>query len=124
MCSSKIGLVKTIQVALQQWLVVDDVVKPRFLISVVPAVHKVTGETMMRYRVDHWVLQRERRWPLGYYELLQDAIDACAAKLGMPDFRAPATGPDGRIVTPVEQRERWMAGLDPRTGRPRPPTVS
>jgi len=69
---------RTIQVALQQWLVIDDVVTPRCLISVVSAVHTVTGETLVRYRVDRWVLQRERRWPLGYYELLQEAVDVYA----------------------------------------------
>ncbi|QJA00357.1 hypothetical protein [Leifsonia sp. PS1209] len=115
---------KTIQVALQQWLVVDDVVKPRFLISVVPAVHRETGETLMRYRVDHWVLQREQRWQLGYYELLQEAIDACAEKLGMPEFRAPMTAPDGTIVTPAEQRARWLTGTDPRSGQPRTTSTS
>jgi len=78
----------------------------------------------MRYRVDHWVLQKERRWPLGYYESLQDAIDACAATLGMPEFRTPATGPDGTILTPAEQKARWLAGQDPRTGQPRTSAVT
>lgn len=69
--------------------------------------------------MDRWTLKRADRRPLGYYEELQHAIDACALSLGMPNFLTPATAPDGTIVTTQEQRARWIAGLDPRTGRPR-----
>ena len=63
--------------------------------------------------------KRDDRWPLGYYDQLRQALDACALALGMPNFLAPVTAPDGTIITPEEQRERWRAGLDPRTGRSR-----
>jgi len=55
------------------WLVLDDAIQPRFLIHHGPAVNKLTGETLMMYRVDHWVLKRADRWPLGYYETLATA---------------------------------------------------
>ncbi len=53
----------------------------------------------MKYRVDHWTLRRTDRWPLGYYDELARAIDACAFSLGMPNFLTPVTGSDGSIVT-------------------------
>jgi len=65
------------------------------------------------------VLEREQRWPLGFYEELNQALDACAMALGMPNFVQQAPAPDGSIVTAEEQRARWRAGLDPRSGRPR-----
>lgn len=101
------------------WLVLDDAIQPRFLIHHGPAVNKITRETLMMYRVDHWVLKRADRWPLGYYETLAQAQRAAEGELGVPKFLSPVTGPDGQIVTPEEQRERWAAGLDPRSGRPR-----
>lgn len=99
------------------WLVLNDALKIRFQIEYRLAVRKNTHESLMMYRVDHWVLQREQRWPLGFYDELMPALDACALALGMPNFLTPATAPDGSIVTPEEQRSRWRAGLDPRTGR-------
>lgn len=72
----------------------------------------------MMYRADHWVLKREQRRPLGFYDELNQALDACAMALEMPNFITPATAPDGSIVTPAEQRARWRAGLDPRSGKP------
>jgi hypothetical protein len=66
-------------------------------------VNERTHETMM-YRVDHWVLRRADRWPLGFYDQLQQAKDACALALGMPSFLTPVTGPNGQFVTPDEQR--------------------
>ncbi|WP_313540307.1 hypothetical protein [Leifsonia aquatica] len=36
----------------------------------------------------------------------------------MPDVLIPVTAPNGSIVTPTEQKARWQAGLDPRTGLP------
>ncbi|MBN9631272.1 MAG: hypothetical protein J0I18_11745 [Actinobacteria bacterium] len=106
------------------WLVLDDSLKIRFQIEYRLAVRKDTHESLMMYRVDHWVLQRDQRWPLGFYDELSQALDACALALGMPNFLTPATAPDGSIVTPEEQRVRWRAGLDPRTGRPRTPAKS
>lgn len=104
----------------QVWLVLDDdVLQIRFQIEYRLAVRHDTHESMMMYRVDHWVLKRKQRWPLGFYEELNKALDACAMALGMPDFIQPATAPDGSIVTTEEQRARWRAGLDPRSGRPR-----
>ncbi|MFJ8896819.1 hypothetical protein ACIRCZ_19710 [Leifsonia sp. NPDC102414] len=100
-------------------MALDDAVRPRFLIHHGPAVNAVTHETLMMYRVDHWVLKRSDRWPLGYYETLAQAQLAAESALGTPMFLAPVTDPLGRIVTPEEQRERWTAGLDPRTGAPR-----
>lgn len=101
------------------WLVLDDAIQPCFLIHHGPAVNKLTRETLMMYRVDHWVLKRADRWPLGYYETLAEAQLAAESTLGTPKFLAPVTDHGGRIVTPQEQRERWEAGLDPRTGMPR-----
>ncbi|GAA0431207.1 hypothetical protein GCM10009543_28560 [Leifsonia naganoensis] len=48
----------------------------------------------------------------------QPAVDACALSLGMPNFLIPVTAPNGSIATPTEQKARWQAGLDPRTGLP------
>ena len=67
--------------------------------------------------MDHFTIKRDERWPLGFYDELQQAIDACALSLGMPNFLTPVTAPDGKIVTPAEQRAGWQVGRDPRTGR-------
>lgn len=40
-------------------------------------------------------------WPLGYYDELRQALDACALALGMPNLLTPARAPDGTIITPV-----------------------
>lgn len=110
---------RTIQVGESDWLVLDDAIRPRFLIHHGPAVNAITHETLMMYRVDHWVLKRADRWLLGYYETLAEAQGAAEGELGVPKFLAPVTDPQGQIVTPEEQRQRWAAGLDPRSGRPR-----
>lgn len=102
-------------------LVVDDVAsRIHFVIEYGPAVNKLTRETLMMYRVDHWVLKRSDRWPLGYYETLAEAQSAAEDELGVPKFLVPVTDPRGQIVTPEEQHQRWVGGLDPRTGTPRP----
>jgi hypothetical protein len=72
---------KTIHVGVDDWLVLDVIAEPRFLIHYGPAVHKVTGETLMRYRVDHFVLERAKRWPLGFYDTLAEATDAAVGEL-------------------------------------------
>ncbi len=101
------------------WLVVDDVASSiHFVIEYGPAVNQITHETLMKYRVDHWTLKRSERWPLGYYDELRAATQACELAIQERAFISPATAPDGSIVTPEEQRERWSAGLDPRTGEP------
>ncbi len=116
---------KTLHAGEKVWLVLDDAVnRIEFQIEYAPATRSATHETLMMYRVDHWVLKRSDRWPLGYYDELRTALDACALALGMPNFLAPATAPDGTIITPEEQRERWRAGLDPRTGRSRSAMVA
>lgn len=117
--------VKVLQVGEQVWLVLNDAAnRIHFQIEYGPATRSDTHETLMVYRVDHWVLKRSDRWPLGYYDELRQAVDGCALALGMPNFLTPATAPDGTIITPQEQRSRWQAGLDPRTGRSRHESVT
>lgn len=83
---------KSIHVGVDDWLVLDIHADPRFLIHYGPAVHKGTGETLMRYRVDHWVLERSRRWALGFYETLCEATDAAVAEILKPSPTVPGTG--------------------------------
>lgn len=78
-----------------------------------------THETLMIYRVDYFTIGRSDRWPLGFYEELRHATDACATALGTPSFLTPERSSDGTVVTPAEQRQRWHAGLDPHPGFPR-----
>lgn len=111
-------VMRVLQAGERVWLVVADTgTRIHFAIEYGPAVHQRTHETLKMYRVDHWVLKRSERWPLGYYDELQQGIDACALSLGMPNFLTPVTAPDGSIVSPAEQKARWQAGRDPRTGR-------
>lgn len=113
----EVAVVKILQAGERVWLILNDAAnRIEFQIEYGPAVRSDTHETLMMYRVDHWVLKRSDRWPLGYYDELRQAIDACALALGMPNFLTPATAPDGTIITPEEQRARWQAGRDPRTG--------
>lgn len=108
---------RILQAGERVWLVVADAgTRIHFVIEYGPAVHERTHETLMMYRVDHFTIKRAERWPLGYYEELGQAVDACAFSLGMPNFLTPVTSPDGSIVTPEEQKARWKAGRDPRTG--------
>ncbi|MBB2969246.1 MULTISPECIES: hypothetical protein [Leifsonia] len=108
---------RVLQAGERVWLVVADAgTRIHFVIEYGPAVHQRTHETLMMYRVDHFTIKRAERWPLGYYDELQHAIDACALSLGMPNFLAPITAPDGSIVSPEEQKARWQVGRDPRTG--------
>ena len=108
---------RVLQAGERVWLVVADTgTRIHFVIEYGPAVHQRTHETLMMYRVDHFTIRRDERWPLGFYDELQQAIDACALSLGMPNFLTPITAPDGSIVSPAEQKARWQAGQDPRTG--------
>lgn len=86
---------KVIHVGVDDWLVLDTTAEPRYLIHYGPAVHRVTGETLMRYRVDHWTLERKRRWQLGYYETLSEARDAAIDELTRPTDPKPQDGPPG-----------------------------
>ncbi len=108
---------RVLQAGERVWLVVADTgTRIHFVIEYGPAVRQRTHETLMMYRVDHFTVKRPERWPLGFYDELQKAIDGCAFSLGMPNFLTPVTSPDGAIVTPDEQKARWQAGRDPRTG--------
>jgi hypothetical protein len=111
---------RVLQAGERVWLVVADAgTRIHFVIERGPAVHQRTHETLMMYRVDHFVIKRVERWPLGYYGELREAVDACALSLGMPNFLTPITAPDGSIVSPEEQKSRWQAGLGTRTGAAR-----
>ncbi|MFJ8896583.1 hypothetical protein ACIRCZ_18515 [Leifsonia sp. NPDC102414] len=101
------------------WLVLDDALQIRFQIEYRLAVRPDTHESLMMYRVDHWVLKREQRWPLGYYDELNQAIDACATALGMPNFITPATAPDGSIVTRPSSAPAGVQGWTRAAGNPR-----
>lgn len=112
---------RVLQAGERVWLVIADTgTRIHFVIEYGPAVHQRTHETLMMYRVDHFTIKRGERWPLGYYDELQQAVDACALSMGMPNFLTPITSSDGFIVTPAEQKARWIAGQDPRSGRPVP----
>ncbi|MEY9853543.1 hypothetical protein ABH923_003221 [Leifsonia sp. EB41] len=111
---------RVLQAGERVWLVVADAgTRIHFVIEYGPAVHQRTHETLMMYRVDHFTIKRDERWPLGFYDELQQAIDACALSLGMPNFLTPVTAPDGAVISAEEQKARWQAGRDPRTGGPR-----
>ncbi|MFF1879515.1 hypothetical protein [Leifsonia sp. NPDC058230] len=99
------------------WLVLDDGLQIRYQIECWLAAQQDTHESLMMYRVDHWALNRAQRWPLGFYDELSPALDACALALGMPNFLTSVTASDGTIITPEEQRATWRACSDPRAGR-------
>lgn len=50
-----------IQLARAQWLVLDDHVKPRYLIVQGPVVSRATGETEIMHRVEWWNPDRAKR---------------------------------------------------------------
>jgi len=109
---------RVLQAGEHVWSVVADTgTRIHFVIEYGPAVHQRTHETLMMYWVDHFTIKRSERWRLGYYGELHAAVDACALSLGMPNFLTPVTASDGSIVSPAEQRARWQAGRDPRSGR-------
>jgi hypothetical protein len=111
--------VRVIHVATHSWLVLSGAMQPRFLIVYGPAVHRPTGETLMRYRIDRHALERAHRRPLAWLETYAEAEDWCHRQLETPEMTAPLRADYGSTVTPEEQRRRWEAGLDPRTGLPR-----
>lgn len=108
----------TIRASTTVWLILDDGLAPRWVIVYTPAVHKVTGETHMMYRVDRWHLEPKARKAEAWHDELQAAIAWCREVVDRPKFNAPMRGPDGGVVTVEEQKERWEAGQDLRTGRP------
>ena len=116
---------RVVQVGERVWVVLDELAtRVFFVIEYAPAVHRERHETHMLYRVDHWVLQRHKRWPLGFFEELRQAVAACERELTKPGFAAPVVAPDGTVVPPDVQQSRWQAGLDPRTGQSRPSTTA
>lgn len=109
---------RVLQAGERVWLVVaDSGTRIHFVIEYGPAVHRRTHETLMMCRVDHFTVKRADRWPLGFYNELQQAVDGAAFSLGMPNFLTAVTAPDGTIVTPGERRVRWQTERDPRTGQ-------
>jgi len=111
-------VMRVLQAGERVWLVIaDSGTRIHFVIEYGPAVHQRTHETLMMYRVDHFTIKRAERWPLGFYDELRQALDACALSLGMPNFLTLIRAPDGSVVAPAEQKLRWQAGRDPRTCR-------
>lgn len=109
-----------IQVAARSWLVLDEITRPRWLISEGPLVHKATGETHVMHRVMSWNIDPAERRTRSVHDGLNAAQDWCREELARPDFRAPIVGAHrGTAITVEEQRRRWEAGLDPWTGKPR-----
>lgn len=66
-----------IQLAPAQWLVLDDVVQPRFLIVEGPMVSKATGETHIVHRVEWWSIDRAQRRVLAVHDGLLAAQAWC-----------------------------------------------
>jgi hypothetical protein len=109
---------RVLHVATHSWLVVDDVIRPRYLIAYLAAVHRPTGETHLLYRISQHALEPEHRRPLAWTETHAEAVAWCRRQLETPDMTAPLRSDYGSTVTPEQQRARWEAGLDPRTGEP------
>lgn len=110
---------RVIQVARRSWLVIDDAFRPRFLIVYAAAVHQVTHETHILYRVDLWALDRRNRTPQRWVDTYVEAVGHCSAVLDTPDLVMPIREGYGSTVPPELQRRRWEQGLNPETGRPR-----
>jgi hypothetical protein len=53
--------VHTIQLSRLQWLILDDHVRPRYLITEGPMVRRDTGETHTAWRVDWWAVEKSGR---------------------------------------------------------------
>jgi hypothetical protein len=111
--------VRVIQVAVEVWLVIDAVYRPRYLIVRGPAVNRRTWETHVMYRIDGHALVRAERRPLAWCETYAEAVSWCREQLETPEMAAPIRDGYGGAITPRMQRERWAAGLDPATGLPR-----
>lgn len=109
---------RVIQVATKSWLVIDEIYRPRFLISYGPAVHQRTFETHLLYRIDKWALERQNRIPIAWRDTHVEAVKVCENEIDRPDFHAPLRADYGSAVSTDLQRARWDQGLDPRTGEP------
>ncbi len=75
--------IQTIQVETTWWLILDGS-RPRFVVHYGAAVNRVTGETLMMYRLDAWTLERRDRWTVGHYERLEDAVEVARERLDAP----------------------------------------
>lgn len=75
---------KLIQVGETDWLLLDVYAEPTYLIHYGAAVHQVTHETLMRYRVDRFNVCRQDRWPIGFYETLAEAEAAAVVEVLKP----------------------------------------
>lgn len=105
---------RVIHIGTTVWLVLCEVLIPRYLIHYGPAIYRPTGETMMIYRTDRHSLERERRQPVAWVETAE-AFAWCRAQLEKPDMTAPIRADYGSSIPPVEQQRLWVAGVDPRT---------
>ncbi|MFG6502501.1 hypothetical protein [Microbacterium sp. P05] len=105
--------------ATRSWLVLGETFQPRYLVVYSAAVHRETGETHMLYRIDQHALERDHRCPLAWVETYVEAEAWCREQIETPNLDAPIRDGYGSAITPDMQRERWAAGLDPRTGKPR-----
>lgn len=112
---------RIIQVERYAWLaVVDGPLTPRYLIRYGPAVHQTTHETHMLYQVLWWTLDKADRATVAWYDTYLEAETYVREEIERPVFNAPIVGEHrSTAITVEEQKARWDAGLDPRTGRPR-----
>lgn len=71
----------TIQLAAAQWLVVDETVRPRFLITEGPMVRRDTGETHVAWRIDWWAVEKKNRHTVAVVGGLLAAEAWCRAEI-------------------------------------------
>lgn len=108
---------RVIHIGVKDWLLVDAVIRPRFIIHYGPAVHSRTHETHIIYRIVQWSLEREHRSIVGWTETLNGAIALCEYVV-RPRPTTPLLDHNGGVIS-IERQLRWNeAGLDFRTGQP------
>lgn len=90
-----------VQLSATSWLVLDEVVRPRWLIARGPLVHKGTRETLIMDRVELWNIDSAKRATLSVHDGLELAKKWCANELAKQ--------------AAFQSRNH---GLDPATGRP------
>lgn len=73
--------VHLIQISETAWLVVDEMVKPRFLIVNGPLVHRETGETHLVHRVEWWSIDPKKRTVLAVCDGLLAARTWCREEM-------------------------------------------
>lgn len=110
-----------LQIETSWWVVVDDVTRPRFIVHHGPTVDPVTRETLFRYRIDRWQLERTQRRTETLCDTLSESAEWCRAQLDDQRFQKPHIDPAGGVITVEEQRRRAAAGLETRTGIPKQP---